>query len=149
MERPIRFAVIGFVRIGRALVRQWMRMEASIVFDLVAINDIAPIETCAHFLEYDSVYGLAPAKIAQAACALILKGHSVRFTQQHYLGSVDMSGVDVVLLMQWKSRRFTICLFRATVWGKTCANIRSFGAFGCYSCVGSQRARAEGPKNYF
>ena len=77
MERPIRFAVIGFGRIGRALVGQWMQMEAPIAFELVAINDIAPIGTCAYFLEYDSVYGPVPAKIAQAACALILNGHSV------------------------------------------------------------------------
>ena len=77
MERPIRFAVNGFGRIGRAVVRQWMQMEAPIAFELVAINDIAPIGTCAYFLEYDSVYGPVPAKIAQAACALILNGHSV------------------------------------------------------------------------
>lgn len=96
MERPIRFAVNGFGRIGRAVVRQWMQMEAPIGFELVAINDIAPIETCAYLLEYDSVYGPAPAKIVIAECALILNGHSVRFTQQHDLASVDMSDVDVV-----------------------------------------------------
>ena len=77
MERPIRFAVNGFGRIGLAVVRQWMQMEAPIGFELMAINDIAPIETCAYLLEYDSFYEPGRAKIAQAKCALILNGHSV------------------------------------------------------------------------
>ena len=77
MERPIRFAVNGFGRIGLAVVRQWMQMEAPIGFELVAINDIAPIETCAYLLEHYSVCEPAPAKIVQAECALTFKGHSV------------------------------------------------------------------------
>ena len=96
MDRPIRIAINGFGRIGRAVARQWMLMEAPRAFELIAINDIAPIETCAYLLEYDSVYGLAPAKIEQSECALILNGHSVRFSHQNDLGSTNMSDIDVV-----------------------------------------------------
>ena len=55
MERPIRIAINGFGRIGRAVVRQWMQMQAPQIFELVAVNDIAPMETCAYLLEFDSV----------------------------------------------------------------------------------------------
>ncbi|MDB4012223.1 glyceraldehyde 3-phosphate dehydrogenase N-terminal domain-containing protein, partial [Planktomarina temperata] len=57
MGRPIRFAINGFGRIGRAVARQWVEQQAEGRFDLVAINDIAPLETCAYLLEFDSVYG--------------------------------------------------------------------------------------------
>ena len=57
MGRPIRFAINGFGRIGRAVARQWVERQADSCFDLVAINDIAPLETCAYLLEFDSVYG--------------------------------------------------------------------------------------------
>ena len=55
MCRPIRFAINGFGRIGRAVARQWVEQQAEGRFDLVAINDIAPLETCAYLLEFDSV----------------------------------------------------------------------------------------------
>ena len=42
MCRPIRFAINGFGRIGRAVARQWVEQQAEGRFDLVAINDIAP-----------------------------------------------------------------------------------------------------------
>ena len=72
-------------------------MEPPIAFELVATNDIAPIEKCAYLLELDSVYGLAPATIVQTKRALTLNGYPVRLTQQHDLISVDMSDVDVVV----------------------------------------------------
>ena len=71
-------------------------MEVPIAFELVAINDVAPIETCAYLLEYESIYGPVMATIVHSKCALILNGHLVRFTQQHDLASVDMSDVDVL-----------------------------------------------------
>ena len=46
MKLLIRFAVNGFGRIGRAVVRQWMQMEASTTFELMAVNFIVLIEKC-------------------------------------------------------------------------------------------------------
>jgi len=96
MGRPIRFAINGFGRIGRAVARQWVEQQAEGRFDLVAINDIAPLETCAYLLEFDSVYGPMVGSIESSSDRLIVNGHAVRFSQKSDLAEVDLSDVDVV-----------------------------------------------------
>lgn len=54
MEQRIRVAVNGFGRIGRYFSRLAL-MNPKI--ELVAINDLAPIDTLVHLLKYDSVHG--------------------------------------------------------------------------------------------
>ncbi|TSJ47566.1 type I glyceraldehyde-3-phosphate dehydrogenase [Fluviicola chungangensis] len=54
MEQRIRVGVNGFGRIGRYFSRLAL-MNPRI--DLVAVNDLAPIETLVHLLKYDSVHG--------------------------------------------------------------------------------------------
>ena len=51
-----RVAINGFGRIGRAVARLLLT-EYKDKFELVAINDPAPIETTAHLFEFDSNYG--------------------------------------------------------------------------------------------
>ena len=96
MGRPIRFAINGFGRIGRAVARQWVEQQVEGRFDLVAINDIAPLETCAYLLEFDSVYGPMMGSIESSSDRLIVNGHAVRFSQKSDLAEVDLSDVDVV-----------------------------------------------------
>ena len=90
MGRPIRFAINGFGRIGRAVARQWVERQADGRFDLVAINDIAPLETCAYLLEFDSVYGPMAGTVETRAEALTINGHAVRFSQSSDLAAVDL-----------------------------------------------------------
>lgn len=96
MSQPIRFAINGFGRIGRAMARQWMAMPTPKPFQLVAINDIAPIETCAYLLEFDSVYGPAVAEIQTLGTTLGIGCEQVRFSQESTLDCVDLSDVDVL-----------------------------------------------------
>ena len=96
MSEPIKFAINGFGRIGRAIARQWMAMPGPKPFQLVAINDIAPLETCAYLLEFDSVYGPASLPVRQMENALGLGDAVVRFTQSPVLDAVDMSDVNVL-----------------------------------------------------
>ena len=96
MCRPIRFAINGFGRIGRAVARQWVEQQAEGRFDLVAINDIAPLETCAYLLEFDSVYGPMAGCIETSSDRLTVNGHAVRFSHNPDLAVVDLSDVDIV-----------------------------------------------------
>jgi glyceraldehyde 3-phosphate dehydrogenase len=52
----IRVAINGFGRIGRLVFRAAME-HANRELDIVAINDLGPVETNAHLLRYDSVHG--------------------------------------------------------------------------------------------
>ena len=55
-------AINGFGRIGRNVLRAIVE-SGRIDIDVIAINDLGPVETCAHLLRYDSVHGRFPAKV--------------------------------------------------------------------------------------
>ncbi|WP_151710706.1 type I glyceraldehyde-3-phosphate dehydrogenase [Acinetobacter brisouii] len=52
-----RIAINGFGRIGRNVIRAWFENPKQFHFDIVAINDIADIETLLHLFKYDSTHG--------------------------------------------------------------------------------------------
>jgi glyceraldehyde 3-phosphate dehydrogenase (phosphorylating) len=58
----IRIAINGFGRIGRLVLRAAVESGRR-DFEIVAINDIAPIETNAHLLRFDSVHGRFPGDV--------------------------------------------------------------------------------------
>jgi len=58
----IRVAINGFGRIGRNVLRAIIESNRQDI-EVVAINDLGPVETNAHLLRYDSVHGRFPAKV--------------------------------------------------------------------------------------
>lgn len=57
-----RVAINGFGRIGRNILRALIESEVSDL-QVVAINDLAPIETNAHLVRFDSVHGRFPGSV--------------------------------------------------------------------------------------
>ncbi|MBA3446964.1 MAG: type I glyceraldehyde-3-phosphate dehydrogenase [Pseudaminobacter sp.] len=55
----VRVAINGFGRIGRNIVRAIFESGRKDI-DVVAVNDLGPVETNAHLLRYDSVHGRFP-----------------------------------------------------------------------------------------
>jgi glyceraldehyde 3-phosphate dehydrogenase len=53
---PVRVAINGFGRIGRLVLRAILESRRDDI-EVVAINDLGPVETNAHLLRYDSVHG--------------------------------------------------------------------------------------------
>jgi glyceraldehyde 3-phosphate dehydrogenase len=92
----MRVLVNGFGRIGRTVVRAWMGGGWPDV-QIVAINDIAPAETCAYLFEYDSVFGPLPGGVGLRDRALHLAGHSLRLTHAPDISNLDLSGIDLVM----------------------------------------------------
>lgn len=62
--KPVRVAINGFGRIGRVLLRQLLAPNLENLFEVVAINDLQPIETLLYLFQYDSVHGSLPSTIA-------------------------------------------------------------------------------------
>jgi glyceraldehyde 3-phosphate dehydrogenase len=58
----VRIAINGFGRIGRNIVRA-IHESGRTDIDIVAINDLGPVETNAHLLRYDSVHGRFPHEV--------------------------------------------------------------------------------------
>ncbi|RYL28404.1 type I glyceraldehyde-3-phosphate dehydrogenase [Acinetobacter piscicola] len=52
-----RVAINGFGRIGRNVLRAWFENPKPFHFEIVAINDVADVETLVHLFKYDSTHG--------------------------------------------------------------------------------------------
>src|SRR5690606_36907124 len=63
-DRPmtVKVAINGFGRIGRNILRAIYESGRTDI-DIVAINDLGPVETNAHLLRYDSVHGRFPSEV--------------------------------------------------------------------------------------
>jgi glyceraldehyde 3-phosphate dehydrogenase len=94
--KPVRVAINGFGRIGRAFVRQsFDRPE----IELVAVNDLGSLENLAYLLKYDTVYKRAPFPVEAKDGKLLINGKEVVFLQEKDPAALpwkDLS-VDVVI----------------------------------------------------
>ena len=61
----VKVAINGFGRIGRNVLRAIVESGRTDI-EVVAINDLGPVETNAHLLRFDSVHGRFPAKVTVA-----------------------------------------------------------------------------------
>ncbi len=93
--RPIKIVINGFGRIGRPILR--LLSQSNTGFELVAVNDIAPLETCAYLFQYDSVFGPFQGTVETFENALVVNGKPIPFYQTEDIGTIDLSGVDVLL----------------------------------------------------
>jgi glyceraldehyde 3-phosphate dehydrogenase len=62
MEMTVRVAINGFGRIGRNVLRAIIESGRTDI-EVVALNDLGPVETNAHLLRYDSVHGRFPGEV--------------------------------------------------------------------------------------
>ena len=58
----VKVAINGFGRIGRNVLRAIVESGRTDI-EVVAINDLGPVETNAHLLRYDSVHGRFPGEV--------------------------------------------------------------------------------------
>ncbi|MFZ7091340.1 type I glyceraldehyde-3-phosphate dehydrogenase [Primorskyibacter sp. 2E233] len=97
MTRPLRIFINGFGRIGRTVLRQVLQNEGACNAEVIGINDIAPLETCAYLLRYDSVYGLFPSTVEASKNQLKIGARHIPFFCEPDLRALDLRNVDVVL----------------------------------------------------
>jgi glyceraldehyde 3-phosphate dehydrogenase len=91
----MRVMINGFGRIGRTVLRAWLKGGWPDL-EIVAINDIAPPETCAYLLEFDSVFGPLDG-VALEGDALVVQGHRLPLSREADLSTLDLAGIDLVL----------------------------------------------------
>lgn len=73
-KRKTRVAINGFGRIGRAAFKIMLDSKK---YDVVAINDLAPADSLAYLLKYDTVYGSYDKKV-------LAKGHNIYVNGKQY-----------------------------------------------------------------
>ncbi|TCL08866.1 glyceraldehyde 3-phosphate dehydrogenase [Shimia isoporae] len=97
MSAPkIKIFINGFGRIGRTVLRI-LAQGAHSQFDVVGINDIESLQTCAYLFEYDSVFGAYRGEVIAEDGMLAVDGLHIPFHAEQDLSAMDLSDVDVVL----------------------------------------------------
>ncbi|WP_166417830.1 type I glyceraldehyde-3-phosphate dehydrogenase [Cochlodiniinecator piscidefendens] len=89
-------AINGFGRIGRCVLRSLIESGRSDI-EVVAINDLAPVETNAHLLQYDTVHGRLNCPVAVVDGALKLGDSMIRVTAERDPSNLPWSDVDIAL----------------------------------------------------
>jgi glyceraldehyde 3-phosphate dehydrogenase len=86
----MRIAINGLGRIGRKVVKNIFDTPS---FDLVAINDIMPIDKAVYFLKYDSTYGLSSLTISFQENYIIINNKKIVYTSHENI--LDMPWKDI------------------------------------------------------
>jgi glyceraldehyde 3-phosphate dehydrogenase len=75
----VKVAINGFGRIGRNVLRA-IHESGRTDIEVVAINDLGPVETNAHLLRFDSVHGKYPGKVEVDGDSIVVDGKRIRVT---------------------------------------------------------------------
>lgn len=89
-------AINGFGRIGRNVLRGIIESGRTDI-EVVAINDLGPVETNAHLLRYDSVHGRFPAEVTTTETTIDAGRGPIEVTAIRNPADLPWSHVDVVL----------------------------------------------------
>jgi glyceraldehyde 3-phosphate dehydrogenase len=94
----VRVAINGFGRIGRNILRAIAESGRNDI-NVIAINDLGPVETNAHLLRFDSVHGRFPGEVT-------VKGDSISLGN----GAIKVTAVKDPSTLPWKDLGIDITL---------------------------------------
>jgi glyceraldehyde 3-phosphate dehydrogenase len=92
----VKVGINGFGRIGRNVLRAIIESGRDDI-EVVAINDLGPVETNAHLLRYDSVHGRFPATVTVAGDSIDVGRGPIKVSAERDPKSLPWSDVDIAL----------------------------------------------------
>ncbi len=94
----VRVAINGFGRIGRNILRAIAEADRDDI-EVIAINDLAPVETNAHLLRYDSIHGRFPGEVT-------VKGDTISIGN----GAIKVTAIKDPATLPWKELGIDVAL---------------------------------------
>ena len=94
----VRVAINGFGRIGRNILRAVVEADRHDI-EVIAVNDLAPVETNAHLLRFDSVHGRFPGEVT-------VKGDTISCGN----GAIKVTAVKDPAQLPWKELGIDVAL---------------------------------------
>jgi glyceraldehyde 3-phosphate dehydrogenase len=92
----VKVAINGFGRIGRNVLRAIVESGRRDI-EVVAINDLGPVETNAHLLRFDSVHGRFPAEVTTTATTIDVGRGPIEVSAIRSPAELPWQHIDVVL----------------------------------------------------
>ena len=95
----VKVAINGFGRIGRLVLRAIYESGRKDV-EVVAINDLADLDTNVHLLKYDSVHGRFPGTVEARDGNLVVNGHTIKVVQERDPTKLPWGALKVQVAME-------------------------------------------------
>ena len=92
----VRVAINGFGRIGRNVLRALVE-QGRTDLEVVAINDLGPVETNAHLLRFDSIHGRFPGTVTTSDSTIDVGRGPIKVTAIRNPADLPWGDVDIVL----------------------------------------------------
>lgn len=92
----VKVAINGFGRIGRNVLRAIIESGRTDI-EVIAINDLGPVATNAHLLQYDSVHGRFPFPVTHTEDTIDVGRGPMKVTAMRNPADLPWSDVDVVM----------------------------------------------------
>jgi glyceraldehyde 3-phosphate dehydrogenase (phosphorylating) len=92
----VRVAINGFGRIGRNALRAIVKSGRRDI-EVVAINDLGPVETNAHLFRFDSIHGPFKGEVRTIGDKIDVGRGSIRVTAERDPTRLPWSDIDVVM----------------------------------------------------
>ena len=91
-----RLAINGFGRIGRLVLRALVEQGRDDL-EIVAINDLGPVESIAHLLRFDSVHGRFPTEVTVGDGTIDVGRGPIKITAERDPANLPWDEIDIVL----------------------------------------------------
>jgi glyceraldehyde 3-phosphate dehydrogenase len=95
----VKVAINGFGRIGRNVLRAIVESGRKDI-EVVAVNDLGPVETNAHLLRFDSVHGRFPGEVSVEGDSLVVDGHKIKVTAIRNPAELPHKQLDVDIALE-------------------------------------------------
>ena len=92
----VKVAINGFGRIGRNVLRAIIESGRTDI-EVIAINDLGPVETNAHLLQFDSVHGRFPQEVTVSGDTIDVGRGQIKVSAERNPADLPWGDVDVVL----------------------------------------------------
>jgi glyceraldehyde 3-phosphate dehydrogenase len=89
-----KIGINGLGRIGRKLTNLILSDDG---IDIVAINDLMPIEMAVYFLKYDSTYGMSELKIDHFEDCIIINDRKIKYSSKETILDLDWKNIDIAV----------------------------------------------------
>jgi glyceraldehyde 3-phosphate dehydrogenase len=97
-DMAVRVAINGFGRIGRNVLRAIYEAGRDDL-EIVAINDLGPVETNAHLLRFDSVHGRFPYEVKVEGDSIVIGKNKIKVTAERDPAKLPWKelGIDIAM----------------------------------------------------
>lgn len=101
----MRIAINGFGRIGRSILRALYERNLQQQLQVVAINELADLESVSYMLRYDSTHGRFPGSVelmdnGQGSSGLIVNGDAIQVFHEPEVSSLPWQALDIDLVLE-------------------------------------------------